>query len=87
LLDQYPNASITIEGHASSDGSDTYNQRLSEERASSVKAYLVSQGISDSRLNTVGYGENKPVSSNDTAKGRSSNRRVNINRSARIKVN
>ena len=87
LLDQYPNASITIEGHASSDGSDTYNQRLSEERSSSVKAYLVSQGISDSRLNTVGYGENKPVSSNDTAKGRSSNRRVNINRSARIKVN
>ena len=87
LLDRYPTSSITIEGHASSDGSDAYNQKLSEERASSVKAYLVSQGISDSRLNTVGYGENKPVSSNDTAKGRSSNRRVNMNRRARIKVN
>ena len=87
LLDQYPNASITIEGHASSDGSESYNQTLSEKRAAAVKSYLVEKGVAEGRLSTVGYGESRPISENNTANGRSNNRRVNINRSAQVKVN
>jgi len=87
LLGQYPEATITIEGHASSDGSEAYNQTLSEKRANAVKAFLVGKGIDASRLQTVGYGENRPVDTNDTAKGRKNNRRAQIERSAEIKVN
>ena len=87
LLDQYPNASITIEGHASSDGSESYNQTLSEKRAAAVKSYLVEKGVAEGRLSTVGYGESRPISENNTANGRLNNRRVKINRSAQVKVN
>ena len=87
LLSQYESASITIEGHASSDGSEAYNQKLSEKRAESVKEYLLEKGIADKRLSTVGFGESKPVGNNKTARGRADNRRVNINRSANVKVN
>src|SRR6056300_520957 len=87
LLDQYPTASITIEGHASSDGSEAYNQKLSEQRAAAVKAYLEAQGVSGDRLSTIGYGENKPIGDNATVKGRASNRSAKINRRAQIKVN
>ena len=78
---------VTIEGHASSDGSDTYNQALSERRANAVKAYLVGKGIDASRINTIGFGETKPIDNNDTAKGRRINRRAQIERRAEIKVN
>jgi outer membrane protein OmpA-like peptidoglycan-associated protein len=87
LLSQYESASIIIEGHASSDGSQTYNQKLSEKRAESVKEYLLEKGIADERLSTVGFGESKPVGNNKTARGRADNRRANINRSANVKVN
>lgn len=87
LLGQYPEASITIEGHASSDGSESYNQALSERRANAVKAYLVGKGIDASRLQTVGYGESRPVDSNDTVNGRKNNRRAQIERRAEIRVN
>jgi len=87
LLGQYPEASITIEGHASSDGSESYNQALSERRANAVKAYLVGKGVDASRLQTVGYGENRPVDSNDTVQGRKNNRRAQINRRAEMRVN
>ncbi len=86
LLDQYPTSSISIEGHASSDGSESYNQKLSERRADAVKAALIEKGISEDRLSTVGYGENKPIESNGTTKGRSMNRRVQINRSTQINL-
>jgi len=87
LLGQYPDTSITIEGHASSDGSEAFNQKLSEKRANSVKSYLVTNGIAEDRLLTIGYGESKPIGDNQTNKGRADNRRVNINRSAEVKVN
>lgn len=87
LLDRYANTTITVEGHASSDGSSAYNQKLSEERAAAVKAYLVGLGLDSSRIETIGYGETKPVESNNTAKGRKENRRAEINRSAALKFN
>lgn len=72
-----------IEGHADGTGPDGYNQGLSERRANAVKAILVNQyGIPASRLSTVGYGENRPVASNETAAGRAANRRA----SALVKV-
>lgn len=66
-----------IDGHTDSDGSDEYNQVLSEKRANSVKNFLVSQGVT-AEITTKGYGESKPVASNDTAEGKQKNRRVEI---------
>ena len=69
ILTEYPGASIMIEGHASSDGS-IYNQKLSEERAASVKDAPISLGISDTRLETSAYGETRPAKDNSNAAGR-----------------
>lgn len=69
---------LVIEGHTDSDGSTEHNQVLSEERAESVKSYLVSAGISSSRLFTEGYGESVPVAPNITATGKAQNRRVEL---------
>ena len=66
-----------IDGHTDSDGSDEYNQVLSEKRANSVKNFLVSQGVT-AEITTKGYGESKPVASNDTPEGKQKNRRVEI---------
>ena len=66
-----------IDGYTDSDGSDEYNQVLSEKRANSVKNFLVSQGVT-AEITTKGYGESKPVASNDTAEGKQKNRRVEI---------
>lgn len=67
---------VRIEGHTDSIGSDAYNQKLSERRANSVKQYLINKGISAGILDAVGYGESRPVASNETAEGRAKNRRV-----------
>ena len=69
---------LIIEGHTDSDGQMQHNQILSQKRAESVKAYLVSTGISSSRLSTEGYGESKPVAPNTTATGKAQNRRVEL---------
>ena len=66
-----------IDGYTDSDGSDEYNQVLSEKRANSVKNFLVSQGVT-AEITTKGYGESRPVASNDTAEGKQKNRRVEI---------
>lgn len=87
LMDKYPKASITVEGHASSDGSTDYNQKLSEQRAEALKAHLISSGVSADRIDTVGYGETKPIEDNSTVNGRKNNRRAKINRSAQLKMN
>ena len=86
VLTQYPNASIIIEGHASSDGSMGYNQKLSEQRAASVKNALISLGISDNRMETAAYGETRPVQNNATVAGRKANRRVKFQRRVEIKI-
>lgn len=77
-LNQYPNGSVVITGHTDSVGSEQYNQELSEERAKSVADYFIGKGVDAKRLTVTGAGELEPVASNDTAEGRTLNRRVNI---------
>ena len=79
ILNEYPNAKFTVEGHTDSVGSAKNNMRLSEARALSVKSYLVENGVDEFRLSSKGYGEEKPIASNDTRAGRAENRRVEIN--------
>ncbi|HEY5689708.1 MAG TPA: OmpA family protein [Yeosuana sp.] len=79
ILNEYPTAKFTVEGHTDSVGSEANNQKLSEARAASVKDYLVANGIDSSRLSSVGYGESKPIDKNTTSAGRANNRRVEIN--------
>jgi OOP family OmpA-OmpF porin len=69
---------INVEGHTDSTGSDSYNLDLSQRRAQSVVDYLTSKGVSGSRLNAKGFGESKPVASNDSSASRAQNRRVEI---------
>jgi OmpA-OmpF porin, OOP family len=69
---------IDIDGHTDAQGADDKNQILSDNRAASVKNYLVSKGIADSRLKSAGYGETKPVADNKTAAGRAKNRRTEM---------
>ncbi len=79
ILEEYPNAKFTVEGHTDSVGSAKNNKRLSEARALSVKDYLVTNGVEEFRLSSKGYGEEKPVADNNTRAGRAKNRRVEIN--------
>jgi outer membrane protein OmpA-like peptidoglycan-associated protein len=69
---------LQVEGHTDSVGSADYNQRLSENRADSVRTYLVEQGIAPNAIGTAGFGETMPVASNDTPAGRQQNRRVEL---------
>lgn len=69
---------VEVSGHTDNVGNDTYNQKLSQRRADAVKDYLVGKGIDGALLKSVGYGESKPVASNDTPEGRSQNRRINF---------
>jgi hypothetical protein len=71
-LKSHTDARIEVQGHTDSIGSDAYNQGLSERRANSVKAYLQSQGIAESRIATKGFGESKPIADNGTKDGRAS---------------
>ncbi|SDH79100.1 OmpA family protein [Pseudomonas panipatensis] len=77
FMKQYPKTTTTVEGHTDSVGTDAYNQKLSERRASAVRDVLVNTyGVQGSRVNAVGYGESRPVADNSTAEGRAVNRRV-----------
>ncbi|OPY74178.1 MAG: putative lipoprotein YiaD precursor [Syntrophorhabdus sp. PtaU1.Bin002] len=78
VLQQYPETTIRIGGHTDSTGSESYNQGLSERRANAVKNALVGMGVNPARLTTIGYGESKPIASNNTEAGRQQNRRVEI---------
>ena len=77
-LMQYEKTYVDVMGHTDSTGSDTYNQTLSERRASAVADYLSIRGVQSARLATRGYGESQPKASNLDAAGRSANRRVEI---------
>lgn len=73
-----PDLNLRVEGHTDSQGSDEYNQELSEDRARAVTAFLAGAGIDHDRMTAVGYGEMRPVADNETAAGRSKNRRVEV---------
>lgn len=77
-LDKYPGSDILIIGHTDQVGTATYNQGLSERRAAAAANYLVSEGVSRTRVATRGMGETDPVASNDTETGRAQNRRVEV---------
>ncbi|MAY01257.1 MAG: hypothetical protein CMI08_19020 [Oceanospirillaceae bacterium] len=78
VLKEYDKTLVVVSGHTDSDGSASFNQTLSEERAQSVANYLQSQGVNPVRLETIGFGETQPLASNSTAEGKAQNRRVEI---------
>jgi OOP family OmpA-OmpF porin len=75
-LRDFPTISVRIEGHTDSNGSDSYNLKLSQRRAASVRRYLMAQGIDGDRMISEGYGEERPIEDNRTSEGRAANRRV-----------
>jgi len=78
-LDNVEGSSLGVSGHTDNVGSRNYNVKLSKDRANFVKNYLVEKGgLDDAKLNPVGLGPDKPITSNDTAEGRSKNRRVEV---------
>ena len=79
VLKKYPNSRFRIEGHTDSTGKKQKNIELSQNRADAVKIYLIQGGIASNRLESVGYGPDKPIASNKNKKGRALNRRVEIN--------
>ena len=86
FMKQYPQTTTVVEGHTDSVGPDAYNQKLSERRANAVKQVLVNQyGVGANRVNSVGYGESRPVADNATEAGRAVNRRVEAQVEAQAK--
>jgi outer membrane protein OmpA-like peptidoglycan-associated protein len=86
ILQKYPDTNIEVQGHTDSKGTTRYNQKLSEERASTVSYYLSGNGITTSRLTIIGFGETLPRYTNDTDDGQSQNRRVDFLISANEKM-
>jgi outer membrane protein OmpA-like peptidoglycan-associated protein len=78
ILEAYPGLKVQVEGYTDIVGSDELNQKLSENRASAVKDFLISQGVSQSNITSQGFGKSNPVADNSTASGRAQNRRVNM---------
>jgi outer membrane protein OmpA-like peptidoglycan-associated protein len=84
LIEKYPNSAVLIEGHTDGKGSETYNLKLSEKRANSVRAWLTAHGIAEGTMRTGGWGAARPVAPNrkpsgaDDPEGRQKNRRVEI---------
>ena len=76
ILEEFPSVRIEISGHTDNVGKSEDNMKLSQDRADSVKAYLVGKGIAADRINAKGYGDTKPVADNGNKKGRSQNRRI-----------
>jgi len=78
VVKDHASANIQVDGHTDATGTAEYNKWLSDKRANSVKEFLVSAGVSRSRISTEGYGLEKPIDSNKTKEGRQRNRRVEI---------
>jgi len=78
VLKKYEDTNILIEGHTDSKGSDSYNQKLSKQRADAVANYLSEMNVNYRRITEKGYGEEQPVATNDTEAGRQQNRRVEV---------
>jgi OOP family OmpA-OmpF porin len=77
-LKAWPDVRVEVGGHTDWDGSNAYNQSLSQRRADSVRAYLIDAGVAASRMTTRGYGEESPIATNETPEGRARNRRVEL---------
>jgi len=78
LMTAYPNSAIRVEGHTDNTGNAAANKTLSEQRAASVKQTLEGKGITADRVDSAGFGQDKPIASNDTDEGRAQNRRVSV---------
>lgn len=78
ILEAYPGLKVQVEGYTDSVGSDDYNQKLSENRAGSVRDFLMKEGVSINNLSAEGFGKNDPVADNGTSQGRAQNRRVEL---------
>jgi outer membrane protein OmpA-like peptidoglycan-associated protein len=78
IILSHPGLNLRVEGYTDSTGSDAFNQKLSEQRADTVREYLINQGLAPDSISSVGYGKAYPVASNDTSAGRAMNRRVEI---------
>jgi OOP family OmpA-OmpF porin len=78
LLQRCPEKHVRLSAYTDSNGSDAYNQALSQRRADSVRTYLIDHGVDADRIESRGFGEADPVASNDTPEGRAENRRVEI---------
>ncbi len=76
IMNEYPSLEIEISGHTDDSGNESYNQKLSLNRAKAVAEYLFQEGISRNRIKYIGYGSSKPIMSNDTPEGQKGNRRV-----------
>jgi outer membrane protein OmpA-like peptidoglycan-associated protein len=77
-LRQYPDTDLVVKGHTDSVGSDSFNLDLSEQRAESVRKFLVAEGVSAYRITAIGFGEQFPLATNASPEGRAQNRRVEI---------
>jgi outer membrane protein OmpA-like peptidoglycan-associated protein len=78
ILNKYEDTNILLEGHTDSTGTEEYNLELSKKRSQSVANYLATQNVNPTRFTIMGYGESQPIASNNTAEGRSQNRRVEV---------
>jgi outer membrane protein OmpA-like peptidoglycan-associated protein len=78
MLNKYPTLKVDIEGHTDNTGSAKVNKALSQKRANAIMKYFTSKGIAADRMTSIGYGSEKPVADNKTAKGRQDNRRVEM---------
>lgn len=78
ILNKHPNLDIVVSGHTDNTGTNPYNTELSENRARAITDYLVSEGVSRTRISFVGYGPDRPIADNGTSEGRALNRRVEV---------
>jgi len=77
-LQANPQVKVRVDGHTDAQGSDTFNQQLSDARANAIRTALAGMGVDGSRIQALGHGESEPVADNNTAAGRQQNRRVEI---------
>lgn len=78
VINEFNKTTVVVSGHTDSTGSDSYNQKLSADRANSVADFLVSKKVNQARLEVIGMGEKSPIADNKTKQGRSLNRRVEL---------
>jgi outer membrane protein OmpA-like peptidoglycan-associated protein len=78
ILKAYPNAQVQLSGHTDNTGAPDANQKLSLDRANAIKQVLVNSGVAADRIATNGYGQDRPIASNDTEEGRARNRRLEL---------